>query len=116
MGGGDKGGATSVGTPLAVHAHSATGPQHQGGATPTMGMDGSPHGGTPAKESHARSIGYDTQVNASPAASAAKFWKRDISSASEREFPFLFGHLFGLSTCARSSGGGAKKQRANEED
>jgi len=50
-------GATSVRTPLAVHALSATGPQHQGGATPTMGMDGSPHGGTPARESHARSIG-----------------------------------------------------------
>ena len=31
--------------------------QHQGGATPTMGTDGSPHGGTPARESHARSVG-----------------------------------------------------------
>ena len=54
-------GATSARTPLAVHALSATGPQHQGGATPTMGMDGSPHGGSPARaparESHARSIG-----------------------------------------------------------
>jgi len=27
-----------------------------GGATPTMGTDGSPHGGTPARESHARSV------------------------------------------------------------
>jgi len=50
-------GTTSVRTPLAVHALSATGPQQQGGATPTMGMDGSPHGGTPARESLARSIG-----------------------------------------------------------
>jgi len=32
-----------------VHALSATGLQHQGGATPTMGMDGSPHGGTPVR-------------------------------------------------------------------
>jgi len=40
-----------------VHALSATGPQHQGGATPTMGMNGSPLGGTPARESHAQSIG-----------------------------------------------------------
>jgi len=48
-----------VGTPLAVHALSATtgSPHHQGGARPTMGMDGSPHGGTPTRESYARSNG-----------------------------------------------------------
>ena len=55
-GAGEKGGATPVRSPLTVHAHSATGPQHQGGATPTMGTDGSPLVGAPASESHARSI------------------------------------------------------------
>jgi len=32
------------------------------------------------------------------AASAAKFWKREISSTSERAFPDYFGHVFGCST------------------
>ena len=70
------------------------------------------------------------------AAKAAKFWKRDISSASERAFPGFFGHFFGCSTplkkrcfsteeftrflsiCARGLGGGAnlKKRHANEEE
>ena len=32
------------------------------------------------------------------AASTAKFWKRDISTASERAFPDFFGDIFGCST------------------
>jgi len=32
------------------------------------------------------------------AASAAKFWKRDISSATEKAFPGFFGNIFGCST------------------
>jgi len=35
------------------------------------------------------------------AASAAKFWKHDISSASERAFPGFFGNIFGCSTLSK---------------
>jgi len=34
-------------------------------------------------------------------ASAAKFWKRDISSALERAFPVVFGDFFGCSTSSK---------------
>jgi len=37
------------------------------------------------------------------AASAAKFWKRDISSASESAFLGFFGDIFGCSTPSKKS-------------
>ena len=38
------------------------------------------------------------------AASAVEFWKRDISSASERAFPGFFGYIFGCSTPSKRCG------------
>jgi len=52
----ERRGATSVGTPLTTNPHNGR-PQHKGGETQTVGTVGSPHGGTPARESHARSVG-----------------------------------------------------------